>query len=90
MKTRYITLKVDFNDGYVTNVKIADSREEAVENLKEAIEEEINTEISDYDVIDEDWKNELLSQLNQVRFGYENMVNDSVNNEAYYIKKVEE
>ena len=36
MNPRYVTLKVDFNDGY------------------------------DYDVIDEDLKNERLSQLNQV------------------------
>lgn len=90
MKTRYVTLKVDFENGSISNVKIAENREEACENLKNAVEEEINTEISDYDVIDEEWKEALLSQVNRVCAGYECIVNDSVNNEAYYLKKVEE
>jgi len=90
MKIRYVTLKVDFESGSISNVKIAESREEACENIKNAVEEEINTEIADYDVIDEEWKEELLSQVNRVCAGDECIVNDSVNNEAYYLKKVEE
>lgn len=89
-KKRYVTLKVDFESGNISNVKVAESREEACENLKQAVEEEINTEISDYDVIDEDWKEELLSQLKRVCAGDEYVVNDTLNNEAYYIKRVEE
>ena len=86
IKKQYVTFKMDFDEGIVSNVSVADSREQAVENIRKAVEKDIATEFADYDEVDEDWKDSLLSQVNRMAENYTNMVNDSINNVAYYMR----
>ena len=89
-KKQYVTFKMDFDSGMPHNVKVAESREQAAENIRKAVEMDINTEIADYGEVDEEWKEDLLSQVNRVECELNSIVNDMLNNVAYYLQVAED
>lgn len=84
-KKRFVTFKMDFDQGIPHCVKVAESREKAAEEIERMVNEFINTELADYGEVDEEWKEEMLSMVNRVKQGMANIVNDMLNNECYYL-----